>query len=148
MTEGLDPFDQPLRHLRRVAPPWAAEDMTICGRPLSDVASWVQWEEAKALFNKHGRARAMFLFCATCVDRHGYKGDSPGRFDRVPAKVTADWAERAAWRDSPQAERIRAELLGLAALVEAHRDEYDAHVAAQLGNELTARRAARKRPGR
>lgn len=140
----LDPFDQPLRHLRRVAPPWAAQAQTACGRALSDVALWLEFEEAKALVAKVGQKRAQFLFCQTCLSHRPKAAASP-YWEREPARITADWASRAAWRDSAGADRVALELHALSDLVEAHRDEYDLLVTSRLSDDLSARRKARKR---
>jgi hypothetical protein len=144
--EPTDPLDGgPVRHLRRVAPPWAVDDYTVCGRPIADVARLVEYDEAKALVDRWGQARAHFLFCQTCLSRHGRKGDRPSMFATHPAAVTSDWAGRATWVKDPLAERTRAELLALADLVERHREEYDATVHAHLTDELRGRRTQTRR---
>lgn len=148
VEEQDDPFGQPLRHLRRVAPPWAEPGITVCGRPVGDVRSVVSFEEAKALFNKHGNARAHFLFCQVCVGQHRSKGHTDTRFDRNPAQVVVDWAARAGtWhpRDTPEAARINAELKALAALAAEHEEEFDALVARFLTPDEFAAKRAQKR---
>lgn len=143
--ESLDPMGGPLRHLRRAAPPWSSQARTVCGRPLDDVAAWLPFEEAKALFGKVGHVRAQFLFCQTCLSMHGYRQETPTRWEEEPDKVVADWAGRSNWRHTADGEQTRAELRALAFLVDAHREEYDAAVAALLNDDLAARRRAPRR---
>ena len=141
-----DPFGKPLRHLERVAPPWAAERMTICGRELDDVRSWLTFEDARALANKVGQTRAQFLFCQTCLSQHSHKAATPLRWEREPARIVADWASRAGWTGTKDGGRIAAELLALADLVEQHREDYERHLAIrQTPDTLAARRAAKRR---
>lgn len=143
-ADGTDPLDGgPLRHLRRIAPPWAAEDYTVCGRPIADVARVAEYDEAKALVAKWGQGRARFLFCSTCISRHDYKGAGPGRWDGNPAKITSDWAGRSTWSQAPLYAQTRAELLALADLVSAHPEEYAVNINGRLNDEVTARREAR-----
>lgn len=143
MTEMEDPFGAPLRHLQRMAPPWADQHRTVCGRPLSDVASVVSWDEAKSLVTKHGRKRAMFLFCQTCLSQERV-AERDTSWEANPVAVTADYASRARWsKDDP----ARAELLALAELVAAHPDEYAEAVARRLVPDVLAERRTAKRKG-
>jgi len=144
MTEPADPFGAPLRHLRRMAPPWADQHRTVCGRPTTDVANLVTWDEAAALYRKHGQQRAAFLFCQTCIASHRHAADRPSRWDEDPAAVVTDYASRGrkGWQGD---EQTRAELLALADLVNAHPDEYAAHVARRLVPDALAQRRARRR---
>lgn len=140
---GLDDLlSGPPKHLERFSPPWVSSRRTICGRPLADVAAWLSFGDAKTLIEKLGQTRAALLLCQTCLsNRHAVSG--PTTWESRPAEVTADWVQRGRWQRSPEAEEIRALLLSLGRLVDAHRDEFDAMVAAYQNDEVTARRKAK-----
>lgn len=36
MTDTLDPLGGPIRHLKRINPPWSARAVTVCGQLLID----------------------------------------------------------------------------------------------------------------
>lgn len=148
VPEPEDPFGGPLRHLERIAPPWAAERMTICGRELDDVGAWLPFEDARALVGKVGQRRAQFLFCQTCLSRHSFNAKTPLRWEREPAQVTADWAQRAGWSGTRDGGRIAAELLALGDLVEQHREDYERHLAIRQTPDTLAERRAAKRRGK
>jgi hypothetical protein len=134
-------LEGPPRHLERFAPPWSTTRLTICGRPLDDVAAWVSFDEGRKLVVKIGQTRAALIFCQTCVNRQ-HMVDRPEAWEKNPARIVHDYT-RHTWREDAAAEHIRAELLSLAKLADAHRDEYDAMVAAYLNDEITARRKAK-----
>lgn len=138
-----DLLDGP-RHLERIAPPWASHRHTICGRPLSDVAAWLSFDEGRLLFTKLGQTRALLLICQTCTSQHS-RIARPEAWQRDPVPIVHDYARHVGSPpDNPAAQQIRAELLALSRLVEAHRDEYTATVAAFLTDELSAKRRTRQ----
>lgn len=146
--------DQPLKHLTRPKPPWAELELTICGRPASDVAALTTPDEVRALVSKHGKQRAAFLVCMTCANR--WRSSSEWRTD--PAAITAYWLERmtlsyviglnhSQWDHhtptiTAEQDQVRRELHALANLVEAHRAEFDALVAGTGAIDLASRRNA------
>ncbi len=134
-------LDGPPRHLERFAPPWATDRRTICGRPLDDVAAWISFDEGRNLVAKVGQTRAALLFCQSCVSRQAMI-KRPEAWEKNPTQIVNDYT-RHMWGHDAAAEQTRAELLSLARLVEAHRDEYDAMVAAYVNDEITARRRAK-----
>jgi hypothetical protein len=131
--------DEPLSHLARRSPPWRQPDMTECGRPLVDVARVITFDEAKALIAKHGKQRAVFLICMTCantVSRYCTWEKSPT--DVIGREGTSKWSQSGF-------SRMDRELFAIAALIEAHREEFDGFLA-DLGEtvSLADARAARK----
>ena len=138
MTDLDDLLDGPPRHLQRVSPPWAFGEYTVCGRPISDVKVSLAWEEAKALIVKLGQQRARFVFCQTCIAQQG-RIKTPNSWRDDPTMVVHDYTRR----NYPPDGGVRAELLALAQLVDAHRDEYTAIVLAHQTDEVTARRKRR-----
>lgn len=114
--------DEPLGHLGRRTPPWREPDMTECGRPLTDVAKVMTFEEAKALIAKHGQQRAVFLICMTCantVSRYRTWEQSPT--DVIGREGTSKWSQTGF-------SRMDRELFAIAALIDAHREEFDGYL--------------------
>lgn len=146
----------PVDHIVRAALPWRAEaDLTECGELVARRAGRiVTREEAAARIKRIGQRRALFSLCMTCVsasDRHrgagGLGGDAVATVARETGGVqyvqppspysregtTAKWAER---------QRLNAEFEAIAALVEAHREEFDGYLS---GREQTVSLADRRR---
>ncbi len=133
-------LDGPPRHLERFAPPWATGDrVTICGRPLDDVAGWVSFEDGRRLVARLGRTRAQLVFCQTCLSRQGAI-QRASAWRQNPLDVVHDYTRHYWDQDAPVFEQIRAELLAIAQLVDRHREEYTAAVIAFQTDELAARR--------
>ena len=138
----------PVQHVARPAPPWRrpdpAMDLTECGRLLAEVApEYLTTRDALTRYIREvGQQRAAFTTCMTCamtIDRHS-------DWDADPASVLG--RDGHAWRRqfTPQQSRTRTELLAVALLVEAHRDEFEETVTAQAaaekaGEQLVAARA-------
>lgn len=140
---GLDELlNGPPKHLERFAPPWVRTRRTICGRTLDDVQDWIEFTEARDLIRTVGETRARLLFCQTCLNMNS-KVNAPTAWEKLPADVTVDWAARGRWAQNPETEEIRALLLALGRLVDAHRDEFEAMVNAYLTDEITSRRKKR-----
>lgn len=135
---------EPLAHLARRTPPWRESALTECGRPLNDVGRWVSRDEAQALIRKHGMQRAEFalIVCMTCwqtSDRYCDWATSPSSV--VARDGSSRWAQEPTLMDR--------ELFAIAALVEAHRAEFNGYLT-DLGEtvSLAARRAQQRKPGR
>lgn len=124
---------EPVDHVRRPKLPWRDDSgMTECGFDASKVSTLTR-EEYFARLKDLGQQRCALLTCMTCATTAGRWGtweDDPRR----ALEREIQW--EAAWRRGDRGERLRDELLAIAALVEAHRDEFEAHV-----NETEQRRA-------
>lgn len=147
-------MSEPLSHIRRPNPPWNTAALTQCGKLEADFASVISVEEATALWKKHGAQRAAFLLCMTCTsttNRHSFSYNDPRRgptsWRTDPVAVMHRYLERVHWRSSGNERAvIEAELRALGALVEAHRDEFDAFIAGVAdAGDLDARRKAKRR---
>ena len=137
-------LDGPPRHLERYAPPWASGRVTICGRPLDDVGAWLTYDEGRALIAKIGETRARLLLCQTCLGMQT-RIAHPKKWEADPAEIVHDYTRHHYTPSrSPAAQRIRAELLAIGRLIEAHPDEFAASVTAYLTDEVTARRRAKR----
>lgn len=152
---GHNPEDRvgPVDHITRPVLPWrTSADLTECGKDTADCPDrLVTREEAEKRIKRIGQKRAAFSLCMTCVetsDRHRNRHDHtvdivhvvaratgavqhayPPYFDREP---TANWLER---------ERLAAEFEAIAALIAAHRDEFDGYLS---GREQTVSLAERR----
>lgn len=151
-SEGDTVTDEPLAHILRPNPPWRNDTLTECGKRAADVAKTVTADAAMALWTKHGRQRASFLLCMTCMPslrRHSYGRTEEGSYawSSDPVAVLVRYVALRSMRDDPE---VIAELHAVGALIEAHREEFDAYVAGVLSaSSLTAARARhKKRVGR
>lgn len=140
--------DEPLDHLLRASLPWRADRLTECGRPADTVASVITADELAARVRRDGKRRTAFTVCMTCADRAGYATtweEHPiGVLYRELHRVGAHRPTGAP--PNPDFETTTAELRAIAALVAAHRDEFDAYLAGlRTTVSLTDRRARRHR---
>lgn len=121
VSELVNPEKEPLAHIIRPVLPWrVSADTTECGRRIVDVATAVPLPEAQAIWKRHGKQRAAFLLCSTCVstaNRYGH--------DYMKDDIAKVLQREINWQGN---ERLNAELRALGLLVEAHRDEFDAAV--------------------
>lgn len=138
--------DEPLHHIERSRLPWHDERKTECGLDPSTMPTWTR-DEAIAQSRKLGRQRFSLFCCMTCahtVERHA-------TWDQDPASCLVRFAERNTLRrwggytENEDAARFAAELRAIAALIEAHRDEFDETVAGLLDTtSLDAARTAKQ----
>lgn len=118
---------EPVDHILRPQLPWRTDGgITECGMNAESVRTLSR----EAFFERlkdFGQQRTAILTCMTCSNtatRWGTWADDPRRaMDREIQWETA-------WRRSEHGQRLRDELLAVALLIEAHRDEFDASVRA------------------
>lgn len=147
----MPPADPPLNHIARPNLPWRDDELTECGKPAADIAGEVLTrDEAHTLVRQLGKTRFSFVTCVTCWQtaewNHGWEV-SPTQVIAREAKRASQWT-----RGTGTNERLDHELRALAALVDAHREEFASYLtgldettdlaAARLAR---ARRAARRR---
>lgn len=115
---------EPVDHILRPQLPWRNEGgITECGYDASKVST-ISREEYFARLKDMGQQRCALLTCITCSDtarRWGTWADDP----RKALEREIQW--EAGWRKD-RGTRLRDELEAIAALVEAHREEFDAHI--------------------
>jgi hypothetical protein len=141
--------DEPLHHIERSRLPWHDERKTECGLDPGKVPTWSR-DEAIAQARKLGRQRFSLFCCMTCtntVERHS-------TWDKDPASCMVRFAERntlrwSRYEENATATRFAAELRAIAALIEAHRPEFDETVegllnTASLDDARRTKRAAEK----
>lgn len=132
----------PVQHVLRAAPPWRRHPvLTECGNKIREPERLITREQLAARVRKLGQKRAAYSTCITCweaaKDHRGWDVD--------PASVIArDVRYRNRWGyedDDPMNREFRA----LAALVEAHLEEWDELV---TGLDQTVSLDARRREAR
>lgn len=135
---------EPVDHILRPQLPWRTDaGITECGYDASKVKVLTRteyFERRKDL----GQQRSAMLTCMTCSNtaaRWAAWEDDP----RTAIGREIDW--ETAWRRTDRGELLRDELLAIAALIEAHREEFDAHVAqTQQRRSWNERKAAVRKP--
>lgn len=163
----------PVSHIPRRALPWRAPELTECGKPLTDfpVERLTSVEAVQALVRDVGAQRASFGVCMTCCSardalaRRRYSRADEGVVEALARECVA--VQHAApplsmqyarldERDRERAERssdgwdrkqrLVGELEAIAALVEAHRDEFDGYLSGRAeAASLSERRASKRR---
>jgi hypothetical protein len=141
-------------HITRAVLPWrTVAELTECGKPAADLAGrLVTRAEAATRIKAVGQKRAAFSLCMTCVstsDRHrnlyGHTEDPVGVVARATGAVrhaAPPWNGREETKDWRERERLVTELEAIAALIEAHREEFDGYLS---GREQTVSLADRRR---
>ena len=139
----------PVDHILRPLLPWRSPDegaITECGYDASKVSTLTR-AEFEARVKDMGKQRAAMFTCMTCADtarRWASWEDDP----RLAIAREAEWERGSAyWRSrDDRGRRLKDELLAIAALIEAHREEFDATIAAdKQRREWLERKAALKR---
>lgn len=156
--------DLPIEHVQRPQPPWRLDTapLTECGR-LSGQSTVISRDELIAKVKRLGQQRAAFTTCMTCWDKcrtnAGWDVDPVECLMREAARY--QWATRYhRWHPDEEASaktaaglRFRDELLAIAVLIDAHRDEFEQLVsgigdAVRLDEKRQARRVAGRRAQR
>ena len=118
---------EPVDHILRPQLPWRTDaGITECGFNASKVQTLTRADYFVRLKDM-GQQRAAMFTCMTCADtarRWGTWDDDP----RKALEREINW--ESGYRRSDRGERLRDDLLAIAALIEAHRDEFEAHVSA------------------
>jgi hypothetical protein len=132
---------EPLDHVLRDPLPWRDDHLTECGRATSDVAgNIITVAELVARFKKYGQQRTAFTVCMTCWERARYARE----WTQNPEDVLLRELQRVRDRDGSR-EKMRAELQAIAALIAAHREEFDMFL---IDLDQTTNLAERRKRGR
>lgn len=119
---------EPVDHILRPQLPWRRDGgITECGYDASKVKTLTR-DEYGARLKDLGQQRSAMLTCMTCGDtarRWGTWEDDP----RKAVQREIEWECRWRGRDE-HGVRLRDELLAIAELIGAHREEFDAHLSA------------------
>lgn len=116
---------EPVDHILRPTLPWRTDAaFTECGYDASKVKTLTRGEFLQR-FKDYGQQRTAIMTCMTCSDtarRWGTWEDDP----RKALEREINW--ECGWRRNDRGELLRDELIAIAALIEAHREEFTAMV--------------------
>jgi hypothetical protein len=135
-----DELGDRLDHVARLRLPWRTTDLTECGRD-ADKFPTITADQYEARLRKYGQRRTAFTVCQTCVSRvtFGLPGTAGGIRNGIIDALHRE-CERVRYDPNSQLEQ---ELQAIAALIDAHRLEFDATLAGLDDiTHLGARRAA------
>jgi hypothetical protein len=122
---------EPVDHILRPNLPWRAPAaITECGLNAKSVKT-LSRDEFFARLKDMGQQRTALLTCMTCSDtarRWGTWEDDPRR--AVEREI--QWEGSGPWRRKDRGDLLRDELLAIAAVLEAHRDEFEGHLQATV----------------
>ena len=116
----------PVDHILRPQLPWRTDGgITECGYNAAKVSTLTReeyFERVKSL----GQRRAAMMTCMTCSDTASrWKTYDP----RQAMQRELTWEVGNGYGRPKRGCRLRAELLAIAALIEAHRNEFESHIA-------------------
>lgn len=137
---------EPLDHIARPNLPWRPENLTECGKDTNTVEQVITRDQALAKVGRQGKQRAAMSTCMTCWNAAEWNRDwaqSPTEVMAREVKRGRNWSTRVLPNTDTPLDR---ELRAVAALVEAHRDEFDGYLSG-LGAtaDLASKRLARAR---
>lgn len=126
-----------LDHVRRPDLPWRPATLTECGKPAADVKQVISRDELIARLRSFGKARTSLTTCMTCWQTAArWKSFAEDPVDAMRREVYGSRGDAL----------LAADLRALAALAQAHRDEFEAYVNGLAETaSLAARRQARRR---
>ena len=145
MTETLD-------HIIRNRIPWQTDEgITECGKDVSDVKAAISWERFAEKFKREGQQRAAMTTCMTCWSRYADTSHLQQDWQHSPSSVIGRECGRLEYRTgygkAKTDNQLDKEFRALAALVEAHREEFSGYLAGlEMTVSLGERRATRKTP--
>lgn len=128
-------------HIIRADLPWRKADLTECGRKIETVKGVTTMADVLDRVKRLGKQRTAFTVCMTCYST-GYNYQS---WEQDPLDVMRRHCVRYGRDAGADNARLRDELRAIAALVEAHRDEFDGYI---QGLAETVDLASRRRRAR
>ena len=122
---------EPLSHIARSPLPWRppADNYTECGKPVTEFASVISWDEAVTLVKKHGIQRAAFVLCVTCAETTRRWGH---REQEGQCTFAAEPSKRLSREMGKRREQTDRELRALWEVASRHQEEFDALLAGAL----------------
>lgn len=140
---------EPVDHILRPSLPWRRDGdagaITECGYDASKVKTLTRAEFFQRI-KDFGQQRTAMLTCMTCSDtakRWKAWGDDPRQ--ALDREITWEWGGGYRAR-TDRGERLKDELIAIAALIEAHRDEFMAIITTnQARRDWLEKKAALKR---
>lgn len=136
MDDIEDLKDRPLDHIMRPDLPWRVAVTTECGKAAKNVKSVIGREAFNERLKKYGRQRTAFTVCMTCAATANRWADF--RLNPVDALRREVYGGRTE-------DQFEDELRAIAALVEAHREEFDQYLSGLKQTVQLLDRAGRRR---
>lgn len=133
-----------LEHVARPNLPWRDERVTECGRP-TEGHTVITRDELTEKIRKQGKMRAGLSTCMTCATTAPRWADWPTAPSEVMRRHVPQWHGA---QGTEATRRLDAELRAIAALIEAHRDEFDGYLAGLAETSSLADRRAQRRARR
>lgn len=138
--DGLPKLER--AHIYRTQLPWRDDPpLTECGKDPGELKEVITRAAAIDRIKRYGEQRAAFVLCMTCVNTA--RNHKP--WEQDPVAAIAREAGQLRWRDDAAHRRFTLELQAIAALIEAHRDEFNGYLTG-VGETISlgeARRRAR-----
>jgi hypothetical protein len=127
-------------HVQRAKLPWRDVDLTECGLPVEDHPV-ITRDTFAARIREWGKERTRYTVCMTCATTAPHYS----AWETDPVSVMKREAERCGWYPRAQdvgRDLFTRELRAMAALIEAHREEFDGYVQglAETSSLATARK--------
>ena len=136
---------EPVDHIQRPSLPWRTDiGITECGFDAAKVKTLTR-EEFFQREKDLGKQRTAMLTCMTCSDTarrwKSWHDDPRQAMDR---EIAWEWGNGYRARED-RGERLRGELVAIAALIEAHRDEFETTIKTNMQRrEWLEKKAANK----
>lgn len=129
-----------LEHVHRPALPWRDETMTECGLPATSDRRIISRDAFRLKVRREGIQRSALTTCMTCW----HTARRWEVWNVCPADILR--RELQNFHNAARTERLNAELRAIAALIAAHRDEFDSYLTGLAQTtDLTLLREARRR---
>lgn len=135
--------DEPLTHIMRTSLPWRAATKTVCGRPTEQYRAdlVVPLADAVKMRQRLGQQRFALVICMTCANCC----NNWSEWDTNPvARMLSEVSDSSRRRDPV----VEAELRAIAALIAAHRDEFDSIVDGHVSGGVVTMGDLRKKRSR
>ena len=133
-----------ITHIERSPLPWRPERATECGLDATRHPTWTR-DDAKSKRKEMGRQRFSLFCCMTCLstmERHSTWEEDPASclVRHAQPMALSRWGRRGETKE--EVRRFADELRAIAALIERHREEFDALVGdyGDVVNLMDARR--------
>lgn len=124
-------------HIIRADLPWRKAELTECGRNINSVKGWTTMADIADRVKRLGKQRTAFTVCMTCYST----GWNYQNWEQDPIDVMRRHCVRYGRDSVADNAKLRDELRAVAALIEAHRDEFDGFIEDLAGTiDLASRR--------
>lgn len=124
---------EPVDHVLRPKLPWRADEegITECGYDASKVRTLTR-DEFRTRLKEMGQQRTAILTCMTCVDT-AQRWETWEADPRQAIEREIQWEHRGRWSAEDGRRRLTFELRAIAALIDAHHEEFHQAVAQLQG---------------